>query len=403
MSNDRIESATNAPTGRDRSGVSVTGGRSNRKTIMTIAFSLIAIVIVTAGTTLSLNSFSAATAPQNTEEQGDNNKMENNNTQTAHTEKNLVSRLANTAAVFSKLAANVKASATETPAPNIETPTETANTAQPKPNKPTVKNNVNVVTRRTVDEKSPEQRAIEAREMIEARRFAAPIMFESTQSVTSLSPTVGAVDDSLTTADFTNGVAYKRKSGGLDFLMIHGTSIPCALVTQIISDYEGIVKCQVIQDVYSANGSALLVERGSSISGTQKVALEQGKSRIFTNWSTIETPHGVSIRIDSLGTGALGAAGSEAWVDNHYAQRFGGAILLSFVDDALGALSEKLSSKDDVQFDNSTQNASDMAAKALESSINIAPTGYAYIGQRINILVARDIDMSGVYQFSNGH
>jgi len=239
--------------------------------------------------------------------------------------------------------------------------------------------------------------------MIEARRFAAPIMFESTQSVTSLSPTVGAVDDSLTTADFTNGVAYKRKSGGLDFLMIHGTSIPCALVTQIISDYEGIVKCQVIQDVYSANGSALLVERGSSISGTQKVALEQGKSRIFTNWSTIETPHGVSIRIDSLGTGALGAAGSEAWVDNHYAQRFGGAILLSFVDDALGALSEKLSSKDDVQFDNSTQNASDMAAKALDSSINIAPTGYAYIGQRINILVARDIDMSGVYQFSNGH
>jgi len=400
MSNDRIESATNAPTGRDRSGVSVTGGRSNRKTIMTIAFSLIAIVIVTAGTTLSLNSFSAATAPQNTEEQGDNNKMENNNTQTAHTEKNLVSRLANTAAVFSKLAADVKASATETPAPNIETTTETANTAQPKPSKPKVNK---VVTRKGDNPKTPAQLAKEAREMIEARRFAAPIMFESTQSVTSLSPTVGAVDDSLTTADFTNGVAYKRKSGGLDFLMIHGTSIPCALVTQIISDYEGIVKCQVIQDVYSANGSALLVERGSSISGTQKVALEQGKSRIFTNWSTIETPHGVSIRIDSLGTGALGAAGSEAWVDNHYAQRFGGAILLSFVDDALGALSEKLSSKDDVQFDNSTQNASDMAAKALESSINIAPTGYAYIGQRINILVARDIDMSGVYQFSNGH
>ncbi len=68
-----------------------------------------------------------------------------------------------------------------------------------------------------------------------------------------------------------------------------------------------------------------------------------GKSRIFTNWADIETPLGVSIQIDSLGTGALGASGHEAWVDNHFAERFGGAILLSFVDDALGALSAQAS------------------------------------------------------------
>jgi type IV secretion system protein VirB10 len=182
-------------------------------------------------------------------------------------------------------------------------------------------------------------------------------------------------------------------------MLIHGTSLPCALYTQIISDYEGFVTCRITQDVYSANGAALLIEKGSMVSGTQSVAIEQGKARIFTSWADVETPLGVSIRIDSLGTGQLGAAGIEAWVDNHFKQRFGGAILLSFIDDALGALSDKVAGGGGVGVDNSTQNGSDMASKALESSIDIKPTGYAFIGQRINILVARDIDMSAIYRF----
>jgi type IV secretion system protein VirB10 len=198
---------------------------------------------------------------------------------------------------------------------------------------------------------------------------------------------------------FEDGYATHRQKGSLDFLLIHGTSLPCALYTQIISDYSGFVTCRITQDVYSANGAALLVEKGSLVSGTQSVAMLEGKARIFTSWADIETPLGASIRIDSLGTGQLGAAGIDAWIDNHYQQRFGGAILLSFVDDAMGALSDKLAEGDGVGVDNSTKNGSDMASKALESSINIKPTGYAFIGQRINILVARDIDMSSIYRF----
>ncbi len=198
---------------------------------------------------------------------------------------------------------------------------------------------------------------------------------------------------------FEDGKAGLRPDGSMDFLLVHGTSLPCALYTQIISDYEGFVTCRITQDVYSANGAALLIEKGSLVSGTQSVALEAGKSRVFTSWADVETPLGASIRIDSLGTGPLGASGIEAWVDNHYQERFGGAILLSFVDDALGALSEKLANNGGVGVDNSTKNGSDMASKALEASINIQPTGYAFIGQRINILVARDIDMSSIYHF----
>ncbi|WP_299496368.1 TrbI/VirB10 family protein [uncultured Shewanella sp.] len=210
----------------------------------------------------------------------------------------------------------------------------------------------------------------------------------------------GEADNRYTVAAFANGSAASRGRNGLDFLLMHGSSIPCALYTQIISDYEGFVTCRVIQDVYSANGAALLVERGSLISGRQQVAMEQGKSRLFTTWADIETVNGISIKLDSLGAGRLGAAGSQAWVDHHYMQRFGGAVLLSFLDDAFSAIANHAkNSNSNVTYDNSTDNANDMAALVLEESIKIKPTGYSKIGQRINIIVARDIDFSTVYQF----
>jgi type IV secretion system protein VirB10 len=197
---------------------------------------------------------------------------------------------------------------------------------------------------------------------------------------------------------FAMGSAVRRQTRTLDFLLQHGTVIPCALYSQIISDYQGIVTCRVTQDVYSANGKALLVERGSLLTGSQSVQLEAGKNRVFTTWADIETPNGIAIRIDSLGADRLGASGNEAWIDNHFKERFGGAILLSFLDDAFSALAKNASS-DNITFNNSTENASNMAEKALENSINISPTGYTQIGQRINIIVARDIDMSNVYAF----
>ncbi|HFI9759136.1 type IV secretion system protein VirB10 [Vibrio parahaemolyticus] len=224
---------------------------------------------------------------------------------------------------------------------------------------------------------------------------------ESGNAASSQSPSEPAsYDNSYDAPTFAMGHASKRKQGGLDFLLKHGSIIPCALYSQVISDYQGIVMCRVTQDVYSANGKALLVERGSLLTGSQNVQLEAGKNRVFTTWADIETPNGIAIRIDSLGAGRLGASGNEAWVDNHFKERFGGAILLSFLDDAFSALAEKAASSDgDITFDSSTENASNMAEKALESSINISPTGYTQIGQRINIIVARDIDMSSVYAF----
>ena len=217
----------------------------------------------------------------------------------------------------------------------------------------------------------------------------------STPNDVSVTEDAESYDDSLDSSTFRPQKALVRRKGERDFLMKNGTSIPCGLYSQIISDYEGIVKCYVTQDIYSANGVALLVERGSSVMGTQKVSLEPGKNRVFTKWSQIETPEGVVVPINSLGTGQLGAAGNEVWVDNHYPERFSGAILLSFVDDALATAMDSVTS--DVVTDSSVDNVGNIAEEVLSRNLDIKPTGYTKIGQRINIMVVRDIDFSDVY------
>ena len=214
----------------------------------------------------------------------------------------------------------------------------------------------------------------------------------------STNPPANNANQSLDSKSFAQGFASTNLRNKRNLLLIHGTNIPCALRTEIVSTYNGLVTCSVISDVYSANGHTLLVEKGSNVFGTQSIALTQGQARVFVTWSDITTPQGVSIQIDSLGTGRLGASGVGAWVDNHFKERFGGAILLAFLDDAFATVANSASKSTSVSTQSTQDNISDMASTALENSINISPTGYVPIGTRLNILVARDIDMSNVYR-----
>lgn len=185
----------------------------------------------------------------------------------------------------------------------------------------------------------------------------------------------------------------------LSSLLISGTTIPCVLQTKIITNYPSFLKCMVTQNIYSSNGEKMLFPKGSIVKGEQKKALLQGVSRVFISWNIIDTPppEQLRIRIDSLGTDKLGASGSEAYVDNHWFDRFGNAIILSLIQDSIKTASNRASNSgnnNDIYYDNSESNASRMAELALQNSINIPATGYVNHGELINILVVRDVDFS---------
>ena len=114
-------------------------------------------------------------------------------------------------------------------------------------------------------------------------------------------------------------------------------------------------------------------------------------------WQRIETPKGVSVNVDSPATGQLGEMGVGARVNNHFGKRFGGAIMLSLIQDAISAGTTHLEKDKSKAGQTTIENTSSIAEKALENSINIPPTAIIHQGTLINILVNRDVDFSSVY------
>jgi type IV secretion system protein VirB10 len=185
-----------------------------------------------------------------------------------------------------------------------------------------------------------------------------------------------------------------------EYLITQGTMVDCVLETRIVSSVPGMTSCYLTRDVYSTNGRVVLLDRGSKVVGHYQGGMSQGQARIFVVWSRVETPKGVVVNLDSPGTGPLGEAGAGGWIDTHFWQRFGGAILLSVIDDLAASATVALSrygNNNNVSVTNTSQTAQEMAAKALESTIGIPPTLYKNQGERVGIFVARDLDFRGVY------
>lgn len=188
--------------------------------------------------------------------------------------------------------------------------------------------------------------------------------------------------------------------GNRNFLLAKGSFIDCVLQTKLDTTVPGMSACVITRNLYSDNGKVLLVERGSTVTGEYQQGLQQGQNRIFVLWTRVKTPNGVVISLDSPGTDALGASGLQGKVNRHFFQRFGAAMLLSVIDDSAAALANSTKSTNGSStnnYGNTSQAANDMAAKALESTINIPPTLYKNQGERINIFVARDLNFGGVY------
>ncbi|MFB2567054.1 type IV secretion system protein VirB10 [Rhizobium sp. IMFF44] len=184
--------------------------------------------------------------------------------------------------------------------------------------------------------------------------------------------------------------------GNRDFIVAMGTSIPCVLETALASDQPGFASCVINRDVLSDNGRVVLMEKGTQIVGEYRGGLNRGQKRLFVLWNRAKTPKGVIITLASPATDALGRAGMDGYVDTHWWERFGSAILLSIVGDATTYAGSRLQDSD-VQAQKTTTAGQQAAAIAVEQSINIVPTLTKHQGELVSIFVARDLDFSDVY------
>ena len=192
--------------------------------------------------------------------------------------------------------------------------------------------------------------------------------------------------------------------GDRSLTLPRGTNFTCALQTKVVSATSGLVSCQVQRNVYSENGRVLLIERGSHLDGEYAAAsIRPGTVRIPVVWTRVRTTAGVIVDIDSPGTGALGESGVDGEVDNRWFERLGAAMLLSVIDDSVQLIVQDHAgaangSGNTFVFPATTANASKLAEKVLDSTINIPPLIYRNQGGIVGIVVAHDVDFSGVYQ-----
>lgn len=184
-------------------------------------------------------------------------------------------------------------------------------------------------------------------------------------------------------------------------LLPKGAFIDCTLETALDSTYEGMTTCIGASDVYGADGKVVLLERGTKYVGEQRGEPRQGQARVFVVWSEARTPTGVVVQLASPGTDELGRNGLPGFVDTHFWQRFGAALLLSVVDGTMQAIAAHQQGGTNVGSGGgvvvSPLGGRDVIAEVLRSTMSIPPTVIKNQGDRIQILVARDVDFRSVY------
>jgi type IV secretion system protein VirB10 len=181
------------------------------------------------------------------------------------------------------------------------------------------------------------------------------------------------------------------------FLLPKGAFIDCTLETAIDSTLPGMTSCITAADTFGADGKVVLLERGSKLVGETRGQVQQGQARVFVVWTQARTPTGVVVPLDSPGTDELGRSGLPGEVHRHFWERFGAAMLISVLEGAIQA---------GVQAANQSGGAvlyapslsQDVLTEALKDTARIPPTIVKGNGDRIQVLVARDLDFRSVYE-----
>jgi type IV secretion system protein VirB10 len=179
-------------------------------------------------------------------------------------------------------------------------------------------------------------------------------------------------------------------------LLPKGTFIDCTLETAIDSTLPGMTVCITAADTFGADGTVVLLERGTKLIGETRGGVQQGSARVFVVWTEARTPSGVVVRLDSPGTDALGRSGLDGEVNRHFWQRFGAAVLVSAIDGVVQSEAQSSSRSGTVVLDPTT--SQDVLTDILRGTVNIPPTIRVRNGTRIQVLVARDVDFRPVYE-----
>ncbi len=183
-------------------------------------------------------------------------------------------------------------------------------------------------------------------------------------------------------------------------LLPKGAFLDCTLETAIDSTLPGMTTCVMATDTFGVDGQVVLLERGTKLVGETRGQVQQGSSRVFVLWDEARTPSGVIVPLASPGADELGRSGLPGSVDRHFWERFGAAMLVSILDGGIQAAVQSSRGNNGTVIVNPS-GTQDVMTEVLKGTINIPPAVVKHQGDRIQVLVARDLDFRSVYELKS--
>lgn len=185
--------------------------------------------------------------------------------------------------------------------------------------------------------------------------------------------------------------------GHPEWIVPKGTVFHCLPQQPLDTQLPGPVKCLVADEVWSADGTNLLIERGSTVNGEMQRGLKLGQDRAFILWTDLLTTHFVTVTLDSPAADDLGQIGAPGTLNEHLWAKIKAAVLLTAVQTASNAATNAMQKEGTTSLSVGSYGPS-LAEQALVHDLNIPTTLYRNQAQPLTVYVNRNLDFSRAYR-----
>ncbi|MEP3332290.1 TrbI/VirB10 family protein [Sedimentitalea sp.] len=176
--------------------------------------------------------------------------------------------------------------------------------------------------------------------------------------------------------------------------VIQGTMIQAVMETALDSSLPGQTRAIISEDVFSYDGSRLLIPRSSRLIGRYRSGIEVAERRVTIAWDRIILPNDQTIRISSFGGDELGRSGVTGFVDTRFAERFGSAALISIISAAPSAAAAKVEDETTaLVLEDVGDDLADATDGVISDYLSIGPVIYVDQGARVTVMVDRDLEI----------
>jgi type IV secretion system protein VirB10 len=195
--------------------------------------------------------------------------------------------------------------------------------------------------------------------------------------------------------------------------IVQGTIVSAVLETAIDTQLPGYLRAQVMEPVFSFDGSRILMPQGTILIGQFNNDVDIAQKRVLIAWNRAVTPDGKSVALGSTGTDRLGRSGTMGNVNNRYMTKFGAAAVISAITIAPSMIADSIGGKDSsssgttINIGGSGSSSGKGNGQALASSVgdslgeqtsgvlekylNLPPVIRVPQGEEIRIFVNRDL------------